>query len=265
MPKLPGEVHKDRGSYYSQFRKAKTVPVLPVSTEGECHRYKAAVICAYRDTPAQNRREQLSTFVPFITHFLERLGGNFEFCIIVVEQSCDGRKFNRGRLLNTGFQIAKARGCDYCIFHDIDLLPDNDLLEYYGYYPRSPLHLAAVWTKYEHLGLFFGGVNSMTVEHFEALNGFPNNFWGWGGEDEELYHRIVDNEMMILRPARGSYMELEHPHARTLENSVNEIKALLIAERNGNTWRNGVANLKTPETIEVQALNDRTIKYVVSL
>lgn len=27
---------------------------------------------------------------------------------------------------------------------------------------------------------------------FEAINGFPNTFWGWGGEDDEMYSRIVE-------------------------------------------------------------------------
>ena len=63
-----------------------------------------------------------------------------------MEQSDDGRKFNRGKLLNIGFDIARKNKCrpasntsttrtgngqisnhDVFIFHDVDLLPGHDL------------------------------------------------------------------------------------------------------------------------------------------
>lgn len=41
----------------------------------------------------------------------------------MVEQTADGRKFNRGKLLNAGFDMARD-DYDVFIFHDVDLLPD---------------------------------------------------------------------------------------------------------------------------------------------
>lgn len=38
---------------------------------------------------------------------------------------------------------------------------------------------------------FFGGVSGLTVEQFRKINGFPNAFWGWGGEDDDLWNRFV--------------------------------------------------------------------------
>jgi predicted glycosyltransferase involved in capsule biosynthesis len=38
---------------------------------------------------------------------------------------------------------------------------------------------------------FFGGVTSIRGEHFEQLNGFSNWFYGWGGEDDELFYRLL--------------------------------------------------------------------------
>ena len=35
----------------------------------------------------------------------------------------------------------------------------------------------------------FGGAGSFSRKHFEAINGFSNQFWGWGGEDDDLYSR----------------------------------------------------------------------------
>jgi len=39
---------------------------------------------------------------------------------------------------------------------------------------------------------FFGGVSGLTVEQFRKINGFPNAFWGWGGEDDDLWNRWVE-------------------------------------------------------------------------
>ena len=46
-------------------------------------------------------------------------------------------------------------------------------------------------------------------EHFVKVNGFPNNFWGWGAEDDELRLRVLDAQLPILKPtldgaARGA-------------------------------------------------------------
>lgn len=37
----------------------------------------------------------------------------------------------------------------------------------------------------------FGGVEGFRAEHYQEVNGFPNRFWGWGGEDDDLYARYV--------------------------------------------------------------------------
>ena len=29
----------------------------------------------------------------------------------------------------------------------------------------------------------------MKKEHFQLINGYPNNIWGWGIEDRALYYR----------------------------------------------------------------------------
>ena len=251
--------------YYRQFKKTQTQLVQPVNYQEIDRKYKFSVIVPYRDNAYQNRQQQLDKFVPYITDYLRQLGENYDFSIIVVEQSQDGRKFNRGKLLNVGFRIAQERGCDYHIFHDVDLLPDDRLLGYYSFYPFWPLHLAAVWEKYQYLELYFGGVCSFSTEHFETLNGYPNNFWGWGGEDEYLYHRIVEEDMIILEPMMGSFTELPHVHTKSFPELVNEERFELIDRGMAKGQDNGLSNLQIKRLYEPEKLNSHGIKYLVSL
>ena len=68
----------------------------------------------------KKRKEHLDHFIPYMTAYLSKLGVTFH--IFIIEQSNDGRKFNRGKLLNIGFDLAK-HSHDVFIFHDVDLLP----------------------------------------------------------------------------------------------------------------------------------------------
>ena len=113
------------------------------------------------------------------------------YCIYIMEQSEDSKKFNRGKLLNVGFDIARKEGCNVFVFHDVDLIPSPLLLDYYTRIPSSnhPVHIARVWERYNNNPDYFGGINAFSQKQFEDMNGYPNNFWGWGGEDDELKKR----------------------------------------------------------------------------
>lgn len=39
---------------------------------------------------------------------------------------------------------------------------------------------------------YFGGVSGLSKKQFLKINGFPNEYWGWGGEDDDIYNRSVD-------------------------------------------------------------------------
>ena len=143
---------------------------------------KIAIIVPFRDQESEKKRtKQLNTLVEYFKSYLK----DDEYKIFVVEQSNDQRKFNRGQLLNIGFEYAVKEGYNNFIFHDADLLPSDELKEYYENIPEiGPVHIAAVWDRYGSNQKYFGGIVVFNKKMFERINGYPNDFWGWGGEDD---------------------------------------------------------------------------------
>lgn len=125
-----------------------------------------------------------------------------DYTILIVEQEA-GKPFNRAKLLNVGFSYTNG-SYDYYCFHDIDMLPINSD---YGYCP-NPTHLAAEaeqfnW-KLPYNG-YFGGVTIFDKESFEKINGYANEYWGWGGEDDDVFNRCVFSSVQMSRkPCRFS-------------------------------------------------------------
>lgn len=162
--------------------------------------HRLGLIIPYRD-----REEHLATFIPHIQRFLE----NLPYDLIIIEQVL-GKPFNRGKLLNIGYILAKCN-CTYLCFHDVDMLP----LQADYRYPVEPTHLA---TSVEQFGYdmpypeYFGGVTLINTVDFECVNGYANAYWGWGREDDDLRIRCLNSHLKIAsRP--GIFLSLDHPLA----------------------------------------------------
>ena len=138
--------------------------------------------------PYRNRPQQLRTFREYIQDYLD-----IDYELIVVEQD-DRNDFNRGKLLNIGFLKAEELGCDYVIFHDIDMLPiDAD----YSYVDK-PTHLITEFDLPQGVSRtmfdgYFGGVTLFPSNLFRQINGYSNKYYGWGFEDDDLFLRCREN------------------------------------------------------------------------
>jgi hypothetical protein len=137
--------------------------------------------------PYRHRYNQLILFKSKIIPYLK--SKNIDFNIIVIDQD-DAKNFNRGKLLNIGFIEAKKLKCDYVVFHDVDMLPFEVDYSYCEY----PLHLATNFIADGEFNRiifdeYFGGVTLFPCDVFETINGFSNEYWGWGYEDTDLLDR----------------------------------------------------------------------------
>ena len=165
---------------------------------------RLGIIVPYRD-----RAEHLQEFIPHMLSYFKRdkLDRNLSYNIFVIEQN-DGLDFNRGKLCNIGFVLSQ-NSSDYVCFHDVDYLP---IWTDYAYCDK-PTHL--IWhglhkvCRYPH---FFGAVTMFNMADFEKVNGFSNEYWGWGEEDEELRERCKIEGLSLGR-RKGTYRALPHKHA----------------------------------------------------
>ena len=143
-----------------------------------------AIVIPFRAQPECDREAQLRAQ---LAH-LRPLGRERDVAVVVVRQSADGQKFNRGQLLNEGFARARALGASHVCFHDVDLLL-LDLAAYGTCCDGGPVHLAAAFARYAS-PRYFGGVVLCRAAHVEIINGFPNDYFGWGGEDDAMLQRV---------------------------------------------------------------------------
>ncbi|XP_066920317.1 beta-1,4-N-acetylgalactosaminyltransferase bre-4-like [Clytia hemisphaerica] len=165
--------------------------------------------------PFRNREQHLPVMLRQLHAVLRNQ--QIHYRIFVIEQS-DEHPFNRGKIRNIGFKEALRYFPYTCfVFHDVDLVPENDGIFYDC--RKSPAHMSvAVDTlgymplQYEH----FGGVVSTTKAHFELANGYSNIFWQWGGEDDNVSHRLRKNGLKIHRQPKNvaRYKMLSHTPAK---------------------------------------------------
>jgi len=165
---------------------------------------RLAIIVPYR-----NRPQHLQVFVPHIMAYFrhDKLDRRIAMSLHVVEQAAKA-PFNGGKLKNVGFALARDKA-DYVCFHDVDYLP---LWADYSFSPRPArliwqgLPVKEVWER------FMGGVLMFDNASYARINGYPNNYWGYGFEDRELVERL--NLAGITWEKRdGFYRAIPHPHA----------------------------------------------------
>jgi len=144
---------------------------------------KLGVIVPYRKRPGHLRK-----FRESIESYLK----DQDYELIVVEQA-DDLPFNRGKLLNIGFEYAVRKQCDYVVFHDVDMLPID--VDYS--YSDVPIHLANGFTNSDReiFDTYFGGVTLFPIDLFKKVNGYSNEYWGWGFEDDDLLMRLTEQHI----------------------------------------------------------------------
>ncbi|XP_063106354.1 beta-1,4-galactosyltransferase 1-like [Cavia porcellus] len=199
--------------------------------------HKVAIIIPFR-----NRQEHLKYLLYYLHPLLQRQ--QLDYGIYVINQAGD-YIFNRAKLLNIGFQEA-LKDYDYnCfVFSDVDLIPMDDHNAYRCF--SQPRHISVAMDKFGFslpYVQYFGGVSALSKRQFIIINGFPNNYWGWGGEDDDIFNRLSLKGMSVSRPNAvvGRYRMFRH--SKDKENEPNPQRFAQNAHTEETMYSDGLNSL----------------------
>lgn len=144
--------------------------------------------------PLRNRDRHLTMFTNYITDYIEEYDKNIHLSGIIAIEQIDNESFSRSVLLNIGaiYVLNNTNNLynnvTYIALHDVDWIP----LKPTSYYPVSPnvhfQHIMPIGVWYPG---YVGGVSIISLYgYFKCINGFSNQFFGWGGEDDDLFVRM---------------------------------------------------------------------------
>ena len=234
-----------------------------------------AIITLFRDNDKGAREKQRKEFI----RRMNRIMAPYRYHIFIIEQSDDGNQFNIGKLKNVGFKIAgeweKTHDMKFTnfIFSDVDMIPDDELLQYYVKPIKKPISLAIRGTRYdqrdmESKKIFLGAVLGFNRHDFEEINGYPDNFWGWGGEDDALLYRLVASDVGTVQiPKVGAVIDLEEKKtlAEKLESVVKDNQRWEKLYIDLTHWqKNGLSNLNY-KLLKMSDEADNTTQHLVDL
>jgi beta-1,4-galactosyltransferase 3 len=199
-------------------------------------RHKVAIIIPYRD-----RQTQLQILLHNLHSFLRKQ--QIDYSIFIVEQIAN-QTFNRAKLMNVGFiEALKLYNWQCFVFHDVDLLPEDDRNLYTC--PEQPRHMSVLIDKFKYqlpYSSLFGGISALTRQQLEKINGFSNDYWGWGGEDDDLSTRVTINGYKITRyPGNiAKYKMIKHKQEKS--NPVNNCRYKLMKKTRIRFRKDGLSN-----------------------
>jgi len=131
--------------------------------------------------PYRNRKEHIDYFLEHSWKLIKEELPNTK--LVIIEQE-EGKLFNRGKLLNIGFK-EYMKETNYFITQDVDVNPNKNAIQLYkkNTYDKNIIGI------YCSPCITLGGIIKIKSCDIIKINGFPNNYWGWGVEDRALYNR----------------------------------------------------------------------------
>ncbi|CAE8631386.1 unnamed protein product, partial [Polarella glacialis] len=203
---------------YAQHKAAVQVPSentvsepkpskFPPAPTHDGHKGKTVVVII----PFRDREYHLTLFKKFWRWFAQhgREPKSVQRWEVFVMEQFDSMTFNRGWNFNVGLAVASAQksassevsaadGIDFdcAVIQDIDYLPEKGVD--YGECD-VPIQLSSEIDRYNWKTPYLtsaGGIVGMSLKHWRKINGFGNNYFGWGGEDDELHHRLRLNKLL---------------------------------------------------------------------
>jgi hypothetical protein len=206
--------------------------------------------------PFRDREAHLMQLLPTLTAMLREQ--QVVQTVLVVEQTNPG-PFNRGRLLNIGAHYSAEQSDFYCL-HDVDAVPIRANYEC----PSQPLRLMnrivrddAVSSRAGH---YFSGAISIRKEQMIAANGFSNEYWGWGKEDDDFFFRLLMAGHVCYFDLEGTFRDLPNPASQQIRRDDQKRRDGLKANRDRRSRL--LRKLEDPTQDGLSTLAYQTVKVV---
>jgi hypothetical protein len=99
-----------------------------------------------------------------------------------------------------------------------------------------------------------GGVLAIKPETYGLINGFSNNYWAWGAEDDDLAMRMIAKEVCVKRPSRDHALYKMSRHRASKRNPKRERLLFTSIMRMSNDGLNNLVQLGI-KIVDVQFYN----------
>jgi len=205
------------------------------------------ILVPYRDRP-----KHLEIFTKY-TNYLFQIK-EVDVRIIICKQDND-KPFNRGLVLNLGLlyliKTNQLNQNDTIIFSDIDCICPEENFNNYIKDPQDTIrHIYGYSQLFHNIFYSLGGVISFRPNTFFKINGFPNNYWGWGCEDlalglrAKITNTIIENSDLV-KINEPNFYQFENPkeepnlnlklinNSQNLKLLINEVQDISQIANNG--------------------------------
>ena len=199
--------------------------LVALDKEKESTAFHLYILYPYSCETQPFRKIQLEKHKKYLNTYLTRRGIKFTFVTIEQTSLTATTKFNKGLLLNIGFQSIyntwkKGKNTTleipYFCIHNSDLFPTKDV---------DYSFMNGFRDSFGGTSLGIGGIVVFDYLSYLRVNGHPNDYFGWGGEDICMKNRI-DNDPRITFQRTSVYNntecveEIDHPRDSSM-NSIN--------------------------------------------
>ena len=172
--------------------------------------------------PIRDREQHLRKIIPRLIEIFKYQ--NIKYTIFLIEQS-HGKSFNRAKLCNIGFlEAIKYNNVDNFLINDVDIYPFSNNTYNYRIY-KNISHLYGY-------KLSLGGSLFIKKNTYIKINGFSNEYYGWGYEDEDIQYRVkrkgyrIDRSQFIQAPSKlvEDLPDELYPSNKIISNAIYQCK-----------------------------------------
>lgn len=213
--------------------------------------------------PNRGRDNQIKKLLPILNSKFDKT----DYKIKIIEQN-DNKQFNLAKLTNIGFDIFRKEEKDLSwnyIFQPADCYPIKADYNLYKY--DIVCHLILHYCKISPKLFCYNPIA------FIKMNGYSNDYWGWGAEDCELKNRIAEFKLEYDLRTSDFCLEKDVPEKDVpddleisqINNNTNIINLSKVSSRSRKHFLSQGLNTLEYELANTCNIDDNVFWYKVNL